>query len=152
MLISVDWLPPYLCPSRRLLRSRGEGRSLVTRSKIAPIPGPRLRRWLEVVINVSRPSAARCRSRGQRHPAGDRPGEGRHLAGNGDHDLVDVLAPGGELPIPLAEPHLRLPTDGLDLGRQLLEPELQMPADLRRVPIGPRPFDQRAPGGGVAGL
>src|SRR6266700_2215162 len=39
MLISVDWLPPYWCPSRRLLRSRLEGRSLVTRSKIAPKTG-----------------------------------------------------------------------------------------------------------------
>ncbi len=44
MLISVDWVPPYWCPSQRLLRSRVEGRSLVTRSKIAPIPGLRLPR------------------------------------------------------------------------------------------------------------
>src|SRR5437899_12097760 len=39
MLISVDWLPPYWCPSRRLLRSRLEGRGLVTRSKLAPKTG-----------------------------------------------------------------------------------------------------------------
>src|SRR5438445_11186870 len=39
MLISVGWLPPYWCPSRRLLRSRLEGRGLVTRSKIAPKTG-----------------------------------------------------------------------------------------------------------------
>ena len=38
------WVPPYWCPSWRLLRSRGEGQSLITRSKIAPIPGLRLRR------------------------------------------------------------------------------------------------------------
>src|SRR6266540_4797791 len=47
MLRSVGWVPPYRCPSRRLLRSRGEGPGLITRSKIAPIPGPGLRRWLE---------------------------------------------------------------------------------------------------------
>src|SRR5207249_6954384 len=39
MLISVGWSPPYWCPSRRLLRSRLEGRGLVTRSKIAPKTG-----------------------------------------------------------------------------------------------------------------
>jgi hypothetical protein len=30
MLISVDWVPPYWYPSRRLLRSRREGLRLVT--------------------------------------------------------------------------------------------------------------------------
>src|SRR6266540_3721137 len=49
MLISVGWLPPYLCPSRRLLRSMDEGRSLIIPSKVAPIPGLRLVRWFEVV-------------------------------------------------------------------------------------------------------
>jgi len=34
MLISVDWLPPYLCPSRRLLRSRDEDRGLITSPKV----------------------------------------------------------------------------------------------------------------------
>src|SRR5881296_254303 len=84
MLISVDWLPPYLCPSRRLLRSRLEDRGLVTLPKIAPIPGPRLLRWLEFVINGSAlRGAARCSrlSGGQRDDARDRPGEGRHLPG-----------------------------------------------------------------------
>jgi len=122
MLISVGWVPPYWCPSRRLLRSRGEGRGLITRSKIAPIPGPRLRRWLEIVINVSVLRLPRCArpSSGQRHDARDRPGEGGHLSGNRHDDLVDVLASRGQLPIPFAESHLRLPADGLDLGRQLL--------------------------------
>src|SRR6267378_864457 len=89
MLISVDWLPPYLCPSRRLLCSRLEDRGLVTLPKIAPIPGPRLLRWLEFVINGSAlRGAVRCSrlSWGQRDDARDRPGEGRHLPGNGDHD------------------------------------------------------------------
>src|SRR3989454_12086308 len=120
MLISVDWLPPYLGPSRRLLRSRLEDHGLVTLPKIAPIPGPRLLRWLEFVINGSAlRGAARCSllSGGQRDDARDRPGEGRHLPGNGDHDLVGVLAAGDQLSIPLAQAHLRLPTDRLNLGR-----------------------------------
>ena len=94
MLISVGWVPPYWCPSRRLLRSRGEGRGLITRSKIAPIPGPPLRRWLEIVVNVpglSLPGGGRP-SGGHRHEARDRPPEGGYLAGNGHDDLVDVLA------------------------------------------------------------
>ena len=33
---------------------------------------------------------------------------------------------------------------------QLLQPELQMPADLRRIPTSPRPFDQRARGAAIA--
>src|SRR5712691_8495891 len=145
MLISVDWLPPYLCPSRRLLRSRGEDRSLVTPSKIAPIPGPRLRRWLEIVITVSAPRSARSAppSGGQRDDAGDGPGEGRHLSGNSHDDLVGVLAPGDQPSVAFAQSHLRLPADGLDVSRQLLQPELKMPADLRRIPIGPRAFDER---------
>src|SRR3989442_4488494 len=134
MLISVDWLPPYLCPPRRLLRSRGEGRRLVTPSKITPIPGPRLRRWLEIVINVSALRAARyaAPSGGQRDGAGDRPGEGRHFPGNGDHDLVGVLAAGDQLPIPFAESHLRFPADGLHLGRQLLQAE-KLPAEVQAI-------------------
>src|SRR3990172_5053573 len=147
MLISVGWLPPYWCPSRRLLRSRGEGRSLVTPSKIAPIPGLRLRRWLEIVIKSAVPRRLlRCGpSGGERHEARDRPRKGGHLPGDSHHDLVDVLAPSAQLPIPLAQPHLRLPADRLDLGRQLLLPQAQMPAHLRRIPIRPRAFHPRPP-------
>jgi hypothetical protein len=126
MLISVDWVPPYWCPSRRLLRSRGEGRSLVTRPKIAPIPGLRLRRRLEIMINGSVLGAGRGapQSGRQRHRAGNRPGECRHLAGDGHHDLVGVLAPSGELPIPLAQSYLGLPADPLDLRREFLQAQL----------------------------
>src|SRR5882724_4740444 len=154
MLRSVGWVPPYRCPSRRLLRSRGEGRGLITRSKIAPIPGPRRRRWLEIMTNVAGlrlPWGARL-SGGQRHEARDGPGEGGHLAGNGHHDLVDVFAAGGQLPIAFAEAHLRLPADRLGLGRERLQAQLQMAADLGRIPVGPRPFYQRAPGVAIAGL
>src|SRR3972149_6736656 len=142
MLISVGWVPPYRCPSRRLLRSRDEGRGLITRSKIAPIPGPRLRRWLEIVITGSGfrlPRWARP-SGGERDDARDGPGEGGHLAGNSHHDLVDVRPAGGQLPIPFAQADLRFPADRLDLGRQRLQAELKMPAHFRRVPIGPRPL------------
>src|SRR3990172_9393114 len=94
MLISVGWLPPYLCPSRRLLRSRDEGRSLVTRSEVTPIPGPRLVRWFEITINRfefhwCRRSAPSARGRPR---AGDRPGERRLFPCDGRDDLFDVLA------------------------------------------------------------
>src|SRR6266511_585892 len=115
MLRSVGWVPPYRCPSRRLLR------------------------WARL---------SGC----ERDEARDGPGEGGHLAGNGYHDLVDVLAPGGQLPIPFAQAHLRLPADRLDLGRQLLQAELKVPADLGGIPVGPRPFYQRAPGVAVPRL
>src|SRR3990170_8847049 len=156
MLISVDWLPPYLCPSRRRLRSRDEDRGLITSPKIAPIPGPRLRRWLEIMSNVSALllCGVRCSVRlgNQRHRAGDRPREGRHLAGDGHHDLVGVLAPGAQLAIPFAQAPLRLPADRLDLGRELLQTKLEMPTDLGRVAIGPRAFHQGSPSVGVPGL
>src|SRR5437867_1066150 len=136
MLISVGWLPPYLCPSRRLLRSRDEGRGLITLSKVAPIPGPRLvpmardhnaiRSWTGV---VSPPAP----SVGERDDAGNRPGEGGHFPRDGHDDLIDVLAARGHLAVPLAQAHLGLPADRLDRGRQLLQPELEMPTDLRRV-------------------
>src|SRR6266481_7742522 len=154
MLRSVGWVPPYRCPSRRLLRSRGEGRGLITRSKIAPIPGPRRRRWLEMVITGSgvRLSRCGCPSGGEWHEARDGPGEGGHLPGNGYHDLVDVLPAGGQLPIPSAQADLRLPANRLNLGREFLQAELQMATNLGGIPVGPRPFYQRASGVAVAGL
>ena len=39
MLISVGWVPPCWYPSRRLLRSRHEGRRLVTRIEGCADPG-----------------------------------------------------------------------------------------------------------------
>src|SRR5258708_26313803 len=147
VLRSVGWVPPYRCPSGRLLRSGGEDRGLITRPKIAPMPGPRLRRWLEIGIKGSalrlplwvRPSG------GQGHEPGDGPGEGGHLAGNGHHDLVDVLPAGGQLPIPFAQAHLRLPADRLNLDRKLLQAQLQMAADLGRIPVCPPPFHPPPP-------
>ncbi|MBM2813216.1 MAG: transporter [Chloroflexi bacterium] len=83
---------------------------------------------------------------------GDGPGEGRHLSGKGHDDLVGVLAPDDQLAIPLEQSHLRCPADGVDLSGQRLQPELEMPADPRRVLIGPGPFAERAPGVRGAGL
>jgi len=57
---------------------------------------------------------------GHGHLAGDGPDEGRHLAGDGHYNLVDVLAPGHQPPIAFAESHLRLSTNILaDLGHVL---------------------------------
>src|SRR5207249_4616464 len=55
-------------------------------------------------------------------------------------------------PGPLAQPQLGIPRDGADLGGKVFQAELQMATDLRRIPIGPRPFDQRPPRMAVAGL
>src|SRR5262245_51488779 len=139
MLRSVGWVPPYRCPSRRLLRSRDEGRSLITRSKVAPIPGLRPHRWLEVAFKRAALRGARGQtsSGGNWDEARDRPRERGHLAGDGHHHLVDVLAAGGELPVAAAQPHLRLPADGLHLGREFFEPQLEVSADLRWIAIGP---------------
>jgi len=59
---------------------------------------------------------------------------------------VGVLSPSDQLSVPFAQSHLRLPADGLDFRRQLFQTELQMAANLGRVPIGPGAFDERAPG------
>src|SRR6266508_609030 len=133
MLISVGWLPPYLCPSRRLLRSRDEGRGLITLSKVAPLPGPRLvpmardhnaiRPW----TRVGSPPAA---SGGERDQAGDGPGEGRHFPCDGHDDLIGVLAARGQLAVALAQAHLGLPVDRLHPARQLLYPEPELAAHL----------------------
>src|SRR3990172_1784232 len=71
----------------------GRGRGRITRSKIAPIPGLRLRRWLEIGITGSGSRLSRWGrpSGGQRDEARTGPGEGGHLAGNGPHALGDAL-------------------------------------------------------------
>src|SRR4030065_521117 len=43
-------------------------------------------------------------------------------------------------------PGPRLRADGRARGWERLQAELQMPADLGRIPIGPRPFHQCPPG------
>src|SRR5687768_13856931 len=106
MLISVDWVPPYWCPSRRLLRSRREDPGLVTRSKVTPKTGaasPPMTRARNHSWFASS-SVGRGAVTTQRHRSRDRPREGRHLPRDGNHDLVHVLAPGAQPSIPLAEP------------------------------------------------
>src|SRR5262245_28235839 len=147
MLISVGWLPPYWCPSRRLLRSRLEGRGLVTRSKIAPKTGaasPPMARDRDHWQFPASPLLP-VRLRGDRDCPCDRPGEGHHLPCDGDHDLVHVLASRTQQAVPLAQPQLGLPGDGPHLGGHLLKPELQVPTDLRRIAIGPGALDERPP-------
>src|ERR1043166_4532243 len=128
MLISVDWLPPYWCPSRRLLRSRLEGRGLITRSKIAPKTGaasPPVARDPDQSCCAPRLATA-FRLRCNRDRAGDRPRERGHLPGNRDDDLVHVFAPRAQQSVPLAQPQLRLPRDGADLGGNVFQAELQV--------------------------
>src|SRR2546425_1250055 len=147
MLISVDWLPPYWCPSRRLLRSRLEGRGLVTRSKITPKTGaasPPVARDRDQWWFASSLSYA-VGLRRRRDRPGNGPGEGRHLRRNGDDDLVHVFAAGAQQPVPLAQPQLGLPRNGLHLRGHVFQTELEMSAHLRVVPIGPRPLDEGPP-------
>jgi hypothetical protein len=84
--------------------------------------------------------------------ANDRPQEAHHLAGDrGDNDGVR-LSCGSKPAITGAKPDLGLPSDvANDLG-QFLIAVMQFAADARLHAIGPRPFDQRSPGKGVAGL
>src|SRR2546425_1165456 len=153
MLISVDWLPPYWCPSRRLLRSRLEGRGLITRSKIAPKTGaaspPMARDRDQWSLRRLRGAVG---SRGERNRARNRPSERGHVPCDGHHDLVHVLPARPQQPVPLAQPDLSFPRNGPDLRRNLLQPELEMTADLCRIPIGPRAFDERPPRVPVARL
>src|SRR5574340_60943 len=122
MLISVGWLPPYWCPSRRLLRSRREDRGLVTRSKVAPKTGaasPPMARDRHS-SSFTRRAIRTAPSCWHRNGPSDRPGECRHLAGNRHDDLVHVLASRAQLSVSFAQPHLGLPPDRLHLGGQLL--------------------------------
>ncbi len=56
--------------------------------------------------------------------AGDGPHKGRHFAGDGYHDLVDVLAPGHQPAVAFTESYLRLPTAGLDRLGHFFQPQL----------------------------
>ena len=77
---------------------------------------PPPRRWMSPF-----PQPVSTGHRVQRRLLGDRPGEGRHLPGDGHGDHVGMLAFGGESPVSLAEPDLCLPADVLDgLGHALV--------------------------------
>src|SRR5947209_13750094 len=148
MLISVGWLPPYWCPSRRLLRSRLEGRGLVTRSKIAPKTGaasPPMARDRDQRWFAPSPGWA-AGLRRHRDRSGDGPSERRHLPRNRDDDLVHMFAARAQQPVPLAQPQLGLPRDGAHLGGYVLQAELEMSTHFRWIPIGPR-LPRRRPAG-----
>jgi hypothetical protein len=83
---------------------------------------------------------------------GDRPDETDQLARHGHHHLVGMLASGDELSVAFAQAHLSLPTEVLAYLGLLLQSQLQMAAHVGRVAIGPDPFDQDAPGMGMARL
>ena len=62
------------------------------------------------------------------------------------------LPRGHQAAVAFAQPDLGLPTDVLDGFGLLFEAQLQMPADLGGIAIGPGAFDQGASGMGVAGF
>src|SRR5438309_2510215 len=136
MLISVGWLPPYWCPSRRLLRSRLEGRGLVTRSKIAPKTGaasPPMARDRDQRWFAPSPGWA-AELRRHRDRSGDGPSERRHLPRNRDDNLVHMFAARAQQPVPLAQPQLGLPRDGAHLGGYVLQAELEnVPTEVRAI-------------------
>src|SRR5437762_5575114 len=85
MLIFVGWLPPYLYPSRCLPRSRREDLSQphnvhegCTHHRGCVSSAGRCRSWFS-----STHSFESLRLRGHRPRLGDRPHEGRQLAGDG---------------------------------------------------------------------
>ena len=86
------------------------------------------------------------------HLAGDGPDKGRHLAGERDDDLVDLLAPGDQAAVALPESALGLPTEVLDRLGHLFQPQLRVAADLSGVAVGPGSLDEDAPGVGVSRL
>src|SRR6266702_242914 len=94
MLIFVGWLPHYLYPSRCLPRSRREDLSQphnvhegCTHHRGCVSSAGRCRSWFS-----STHSFESLRLRGHRPRLGDRPHEGRQLAGDGGGHSVRVLA------------------------------------------------------------
>ena len=83
---------------------------------------------------------------------GDGPHKGGHLAGDSEHDLIDVLSSGYQPPGAFTEMYLRFPTNVLDGCRHLFQVQLQATTDFGWVAIGPRAFDEDATGVGVAGF
>jgi hypothetical protein len=80
------------------------------------------------------------------------PHKGAQFPGNGYHGTISVFAACDQLSIAFAQPHLRLPTDGLDGLGQLFEPQLEVPADLSRISLGPGALNQGTACVRVAGL
>jgi hypothetical protein len=83
---------------------------------------------------------------------GNGPHEARQLTRNGHRDHVGMFASCHEPSVALTQPDLGLPADVLDDFWVLFKPQLEMPADLGGIPVGPGTFDQSSPGMGVAGF
>jgi hypothetical protein len=120
-LISVDWLPPYLCPSGTCL---GLGTrvfcSRLTPTRVVPSRGCASsdNRLQPVCPFRERISVRQCLRR-ESNFAGNSPHKGDQFSCNRHYDLIGILAARHELSIPFAEADLRPPTDVLDGFGQL---------------------------------
>src|SRR5919197_4040423 len=115
MLISVDWLPPYLRPSGAGLARGTRGCcSLFTPSRVAP------HRGRAATDGRSKPSENRCwtfhgRARWrQRDLLGNGPHKRTQFSRDGDDHLVGIFPSGAQLSVAFAQSYLGLPTDILD--------------------------------------
>ena len=82
----------------------------------------------------------------------DGPHEGDEFTGDRRDRHVRVLAARHEPTSPLAQAHLGLPGDVLDVLRQSLEPLLHRLGDFGGMAVGPGAFDEHAAGVAVASL
>jgi hypothetical protein len=83
---------------------------------------------------------------------GNRPQKDTQFPGNGNHDLMGLFAFDHQVAIPVAEPNLGLPADGLDRCGERCQAQLEMTPDCGRIPVGPGPFAQGTTGMGMASL
>jgi hypothetical protein len=128
LLLSVDWLPPYLLPS---------GACLTLGSRILYKPHnaaegytkPGLRLFQCTLENLSELHRFQgCVSskvvwvlHGNGHLLGNSPQEASQFAGNGNRDHIGMFASCDEASVAFTEPHLRFPTDVLDDVRLFFE-------------------------------
>jgi hypothetical protein len=152
-LISVGWVPPDLHPSGACLAlGTRVSCSLLTRPRMTP------HRGCASVDGRLKPYGARLRNHKyaalgcHRYLLGNGPHEGDQFPCNSHHDLICVFAACAQLPVPFTQSHLRLPTGVLKRLRYLFQSQLEVAADLRRIPGGPGTFDQGPAGMGVARL
>src|SRR6266850_3306525 len=84
------------------------------------------------------------------HLAGDGPDEGRHVPGDRHHHLVGMFPSCCEVSDTLTQAHLGIPPDVLDGLGELLQAQLEMAADLGRIPVGPSSRNEGPAGERVA--
>jgi hypothetical protein len=84
---------------------------------------------------------------------GNGPHKRAQFPGDGDHHAIGVLASGHQVSIAFAQSHLRLPADILEGLGPLFQTQVEMTADLRRIPVGPGTFEKgAAPGLALGGV